>query len=200
MITKINGTISFNGSARFAKNSGNDECDMLTFKSWSKNGKERIYINDYKRRTIGYIDVTTGEVVINDRQGNYESEIETAIEGFIAEYVAIETAETEADDTQDGKAMTARYTDGKMTFTVGGKTIVTDNDIYYSYRRHINGWRCTCPESWVCLNGTDEDGNFYTIWYKCEDNDDPEALESIDWKQPYDIENEYSDRVWSSED
>lgn len=33
-------------------------------------------------------------------------------------------------DTQEDKAMTARYADGKMTFTVGGKTIVTDNDMY----------------------------------------------------------------------
>ncbi len=69
MITKINGTISFEGSAKFTKNGRTDECDMLTFKNWAKNGKERIYINDYKRRTIGYIDVTTGEVVINDKQG-----------------------------------------------------------------------------------------------------------------------------------
>ena len=99
MITKINGTISFEGSATFTKNGRTDECDMLTFKYWAKNGKERIYINDYKRRTIGYIDVTTGEVVINDKQGNYESEIEMAIEGFIAEYVTVETDETEKTET-----------------------------------------------------------------------------------------------------
>ena len=103
MITKINGTISFEGSARFTKNGRTDECDMLTFKYWAKNGKERIYINDYKRRTIGYIDVTTGEVVINNNQGNYESEIEMAIEGFIAEFVTAETAEAEV-ETETGKA------------------------------------------------------------------------------------------------
>ena len=100
MITKINGTISFEGSARFTKNGRTDECDMLTFKYWAKNGKERIYINDYKRRTIGYIDVTTGEVVINNNQGNYESEIEMAIEGFVAEYVTVETVETETVETE----------------------------------------------------------------------------------------------------
>ena len=103
MITKINGTISFEGSATFAKNGRTDECDMLTFKYWAKNGKERIYINDYKRRTIGYIDVTTGEVVINDRQGNYESEIEMSIEGFIAEYVTVETDETEKTETGEAQ-------------------------------------------------------------------------------------------------
>ena len=100
MITKINGTISFEGSARTG------ECDMLTFKYWAKNGKERIYINDYKRRTIGYIDVTTGEVVINNNQGNYDSEIEMAIEGFIAEYVTVETDETETDKAQGEEQMT----------------------------------------------------------------------------------------------
>lgn len=105
MITKINGTISFEGSTTFTKNGRTDECDMLTFKYWAKNGKERIYINDYKRRTIGYIDVTTGEVVINNRQGNYESEIEMAIEGFIAEYVTVETVETEeTEETEAGEA------------------------------------------------------------------------------------------------
>lgn len=106
MITKINGTISFEGSATFTKNGKTDECDMLTFKSWAKNGKERIYINDYKCRTIGYIDVATGEVVINDKQGNYESEIEMAIEGFIAEFVTAETAEAETDDIQEEAEMT----------------------------------------------------------------------------------------------
>ena len=107
MITKINGTISFEGSATFTKNGRTDECDMLTFKYWAKNGKERIYINDYKRRTIGYIDVTTGEVVINNNQGNYESEIEMAIEGFVAEYVTVETetVETETEtETETGEA------------------------------------------------------------------------------------------------
>ena len=106
MITKINGTISFDGTATFTKTGRTDECDMLTFKYWAKNGKERIYINDYKRRTIGYIDVTTGEVVINNNQGNYESEIEMAIEGFISEYVTVETDETETDKAQGEEQMT----------------------------------------------------------------------------------------------
>ena len=106
MITKINGTISFEGSAKFTKNGKTDECDMLTFKYWAKNGKERIYINDYKRRTIGYIDVTTGEVVINNNQGNYESEIEMAIEGFVAEYVTVETVETVETETVETETET----------------------------------------------------------------------------------------------
>lgn len=85
----------------------------------------------------------------------------------------------------ENATMTARYTEGKLTFTVNGKTIVTDNNIYCAYRSHINHLRCSCPDDWSCLNGVDTDGNLYTVWY--QDGDD--------W--PYDIENEYGDRIWT---
>lgn len=87
----------------------------------------------------------------------------------------------------ENTTMTARYTEGKMTFTVNGKTIVTDNTIYCAYRSHINHVRCSVPDDWTCLNGVDEDGNLYTVWYQ----------EGDDWKHPYDIENEYGDRIWT---
>ncbi len=99
------------------------------------------------------------------------------------------------------ETMTANYTNGgKMTFTVGRKTIVTDNDMYCEHRIHINHWQCNCPDSWVALNGVDEDGKHYTVWYKCENRADPDVLENIDWTYPYDIEDEYSDRIWVNED
>lgn len=100
----------------------------------------------------------------------------------------------------ENTTMTARYEDGKMTFTVGGKTIVTDNEMYCDYRSHINHWQCACPDSWVRLDGVGKDGKHYGIWYKCVDGDDIESLENIDWTNPYDIEDEYGDRVWSNED
>lgn len=56
--------------------------------------------------------------------------------------------------------MTARYADGKMTFTVDGKTIVTDNDMYCDYRSHISHLQCNCPDNWVRLDGVDEDGEY----------------------------------------
>jgi len=60
---------------------------FLTFRKWEKNGKCRIYINDYKGRTIGYIDHNNNdEAVINDRQGNFQAEIDFAIEAFKKNY------------------------------------------------------------------------------------------------------------------
>ena len=129
MITKINGTISFEGSATFTKNGRTDECDMLTFKYWAKNGKERIYINDYKRRTIGYIDVTTGEVVINDKQGNYESEIEMAIEGFVAEYVTVETDETEETETGEAQGEEQMTREQKIKNILEAYTAVIEEEV-----------------------------------------------------------------------
>lgn len=60
------------------------EHSFLTFKKWEKNGAKRIYINDYKRRTLGYIE--NGNVIIKDRQGNTQSEIDFAIAKFNEAY------------------------------------------------------------------------------------------------------------------
>lgn len=95
----------------------------------------------------------------------------------------------------ENTTMTAKITDGKMTFMVNGKTIVTDNYMYSDYRSHINHWQCVCPDNWICLNGVDEEGKRYTIWYK-----DIEDAVIADWKHPNDIEDEYGDCVWSGED
>lgn len=56
----------------------------LYFKLWAKGNYRRIYINDYKRRTLGYIE--NGEVAISNRQGVAEREIEYAVSKFNAEY------------------------------------------------------------------------------------------------------------------
>lgn len=94
----------------------------------------------------------------------------------------------------ENKTMTARYTNGKMTFMVGEKTIVTDNDIHCAYRSHIHHWVCNCPDNWMCLNGVDENGKHYTVWYKYEGG------YNIDWDKPFDIVDEYSDCVWVNTD
>lgn len=59
---------------------------FLTFKVWEKAGKRRIYINDYKRRTLGYIDCNNGEINIDDKQGNTQAEIDYAIAKLKEEY------------------------------------------------------------------------------------------------------------------
>lgn len=75
----------FGGFAKVAKKDDiYGECCYLFFKLWEKYGKKRIYINDYKRRTLGYIE--NGNVIINDNHGNTNEEIECAINGFMSEY------------------------------------------------------------------------------------------------------------------
>ena len=58
--------------------------DYLTFNLWEKYGKRRIYINDYKCRTIGYIE--NGEFNHMDNQGNSTEIIEDAIVKFTEKY------------------------------------------------------------------------------------------------------------------
>ena len=78
----------FPGYARIEKMEGTKEeygaSTYLYFKLWAKGGHRRIYINDYKRRTLGYIE--NGEVAISNRQGVAEREIEYAVSKFNAEY------------------------------------------------------------------------------------------------------------------
>ena len=64
--------------------SDDKESKFLTFKKWEKNGVSRIYVNDYKRRTIGCIE--NGEFTLKDRQGLSRSEADVTIEKFMSEY------------------------------------------------------------------------------------------------------------------
>lgn len=61
-----------------------NEAHFITFKKWEKAGKSRIYLNDYKGRTIGYLE--NGNFVLNDSQGNSKQEIAYAIDTFKATY------------------------------------------------------------------------------------------------------------------
>lgn len=58
------------------------ESKFTYFKRWEKGGKRRIYVNDYKRRTYGYIDISTKEYVEIEHNNN----IEKTITRFMAEY------------------------------------------------------------------------------------------------------------------
>ncbi len=62
----------------------NNECDFLTFKLWEKHGKKRVYINDYKGRTIGFLERDSHKVY--DTMGNALSVIENAISEFREKY------------------------------------------------------------------------------------------------------------------
>lgn len=41
------------------------QSNYYTFNLWEKNGYRRIYINDYKRRTFGYIDLNNNNMIVN---------------------------------------------------------------------------------------------------------------------------------------
>lgn len=56
------------------------ESNYLTFNLWEKGNKRRIYMNDYKRRSVGYIDLVSGEIVTD-----YSYAEETA-NWFLANY------------------------------------------------------------------------------------------------------------------
>ena len=59
---------------------------FLSFNAWEKYGKSRIYINDYKRRTIGYIDRETREYTQQDSNGLTKEQITAALDSFCRAY------------------------------------------------------------------------------------------------------------------
>ena len=78
---------TFEKFAKVAKKenaSDNDDAGFLFFKKWEKNGKRRIYVNDYKKRTVGYIENNAFTLI--DMQGNFKSEIEFALKKFNETY------------------------------------------------------------------------------------------------------------------
>lgn len=79
---------AFTGFASVAsvekRENASDVCHYLTFKAWEKNGIRRIYINDYKRRTLGFIE--NGTVTIENKQGNSQSDIDFAVNNFKTVY------------------------------------------------------------------------------------------------------------------
>ena len=60
------------------------DSNYLYFKKWEKGDIKRIYINDYKKRTLGYIE--DDKVIINDRQGISQDDIDMAVNNFQNEY------------------------------------------------------------------------------------------------------------------
>lgn len=66
--------------------SDDDTSKFMTFNLWEKNGKSRIYINDYKRRTLGYIDRADKSYTQYDNDGLTKDQIKSLLEDFANEY------------------------------------------------------------------------------------------------------------------
>lgn len=82
--------IKFNGSAKIVIEEGYSDdvaSKYLYFNEWIRSGKHRIYLNDYKRRTIGYIDCDDGnKIIIKDFHGAGEEKVKSAINEFFETY------------------------------------------------------------------------------------------------------------------
>lgn len=84
--------IKFEGKAKVAKivngkhalgvgTEYDSECNYFTFNLWERGSKKRIYMNDYKRRSVGYIDVANGNEIVTDNRY-----VEETAEWFLQNY------------------------------------------------------------------------------------------------------------------
>ena len=73
-------------TTRIAYNNYEGDDREYTFKNWEKGEKSRIYMSDYKGRTIGYIDRSDEHFELIDKQGLYMEEINKALETFKQTY------------------------------------------------------------------------------------------------------------------
>lgn len=91
---EMSSKIKFEATAKVAKilNGESSPCvgteydsdsNYFTFNLWEKYGKRRIYINDYKRRSVGYIDLNNDNYL--ETEYSYGTVIETA-EWFMNHY------------------------------------------------------------------------------------------------------------------
>ena len=82
----------FEGTARVAKVENgktnmyvgtefDSDSNYLTFNLWERGNKRRIYMNDYKRRSVGYIDLTKANEIVTDY-----SYVEETAEWFLKNY------------------------------------------------------------------------------------------------------------------
>ncbi len=55
---------------RYCGTENDDSSNYLYFNLWEKNGRKRIYANDYKRRSVGYIDCNNSNEIISDFSNN----------------------------------------------------------------------------------------------------------------------------------
>lgn len=60
------------------------DSNFLFFNRYQKNGKNRIYVNDYKRRTIGFFE--DGVFTKYDNQGNTNADLEATLAVFQESY------------------------------------------------------------------------------------------------------------------
>ena len=63
--------------------SSEDDAKYVSARKWEKSGMKRVYFNDCKRRTVGYVDCNTKELFSN---GGFAKEFIPTMEKFVSEY------------------------------------------------------------------------------------------------------------------
>lgn len=80
----------FKKSAKILKPGYDENCctdsAYLYFSLWEKYRKSRIYINDYKRRTLAFIDKETKYITEYDLQGVSRTEYKETVKKFFETY------------------------------------------------------------------------------------------------------------------
>ena len=80
----------FKKSAKILKPGYDESCcsdsAYLYFSLWEKYGKSRVYINDYKRRTLAYIDRETKQITEYDLCGVSRKEYDAVVNTFFEKY------------------------------------------------------------------------------------------------------------------
>lgn len=76
----------FESTAKVVKSgcSGEFESDFLYFNRWRRAGHDRVYVNDYKRRTIGFFE--NGEFTHYDNQGMTSKQLDSTLDAFCRQY------------------------------------------------------------------------------------------------------------------
>lgn len=80
----------FKKSAKILKPGYDENCctdsAYLYFSLWEKYGKSRVYINDYKQRTLAYIDKATKQITEYDLCGVSRKEYDAVVNTFFEKY------------------------------------------------------------------------------------------------------------------
>lgn len=74
---------NFNSQPHKEADEKDDPSNYLIFKMWEKNGYRRIYVNDYKKRTVAYIDCNANNSVESEYS---KGDIIETIKYFIENY------------------------------------------------------------------------------------------------------------------
>ena len=103
------------------------ESNYLTFKVWEKGSKKRIYVNDYKRRTVGYIDCNNNNAIVCDyREGN---ENHDTIKWFLENYEINWERDWDVENDVSSYETDPKELDGTSAYFTGIDTLDDEEEV-----------------------------------------------------------------------